>query len=208
MSLRIWWKKGETLWITMVVISSLSDGLIVWWCFKPTTLCCMTDWVRGSDVFAHGIIFLVSSYPSTHHFGSKNCLLCGRGYTGSKLSNNIECEIFQVLLEEAKESYPEDIVVALKSDTVDDITRNVASLTDWVRSWQPKAWSQWLMALKGGIGSSSVRMFPSEWFLLEPDSWFFVFIFPSFQPLCFNMEVSEDISINLSTYHHVICTRW
>lgn len=29
--------------------------------------------------------------------------LSTRGYTGSKLSNNIECEIFQVLLEEAKE---------------------------------------------------------------------------------------------------------
>ncbi|XP_062166281.1 adenylate kinase isoenzyme 6 homolog [Alnus glutinosa] len=63
--------------------------------------------------------------------------LSKRGYTGSKLSNNIECEIFQVLLQEAKESYPEDIVVALKSDTIEDITRNVESLTDWVRSWHP-----------------------------------------------------------------------
>lgn len=60
-----------------------------------------------------------------------------RGYTGSKLSNNVECEIFQVLLEEAKESYPQDIVLALKSDTVDDIDRNVASLTEWVRQWHP-----------------------------------------------------------------------
>nr|POE92449.1 adenylate kinase isoenzyme 6 like [Quercus suber] len=63
--------------------------------------------------------------------------LSRRGYTGSKLSNNIECEIFQVLLQEAKESYPKDIVVALKSDTIEDITRNVASLTDWVGSWHP-----------------------------------------------------------------------
>ena len=67
------------------------------------------------------------------------CMLCcSRGYTGSKLTNNIECEIFQVLLEEAKDSYPEDIVVALQSDTVDDINRNVTTLTDWVRSWCPK----------------------------------------------------------------------
>ncbi|KAL0002776.1 hypothetical protein SO802_016557 [Lithocarpus litseifolius] len=63
--------------------------------------------------------------------------LSRRGYTGSKLSNNIECEIFQVLLQEAKESYPEDIVVALKSDNIEDITRNVASLTAWVGSWHP-----------------------------------------------------------------------
>ncbi|KAG2673762.1 hypothetical protein I3843_13G092900 [Carya illinoinensis] len=63
--------------------------------------------------------------------------LSRRGYTGSKLSNNIECEIFQVLLQEARESYPEDIVMALKSDTIEDITRNVTSLTDWARSWHP-----------------------------------------------------------------------
>ncbi|OMO86899.1 putative Adenylate kinase isoenzyme [Corchorus capsularis] len=61
--------------------------------------------------------------------------LSKRGYEGSKLSNNIECEIFQVLLEEAKESYREDIVKALKSDNIDDITRNVATITDWIRSW-------------------------------------------------------------------------
>lgn len=62
-----------------------------------------------------------------------------RGYKGSKLTNNIECEIFQTLLEEAKESYPEDIVVALRSDCVDDLSRNVATLTDWVMSWTPSA---------------------------------------------------------------------
>ncbi|KAK4440772.1 Adenylate kinase isoenzyme 6 [Sesamum alatum] len=58
-----------------------------------------------------------------------------RVYTGKKLSNNIECEIFQVLLEEAKDSYPEDIVVALRSDCIDDINTNVSTLSDWVRSW-------------------------------------------------------------------------
>ncbi|KAF7815521.1 adenylate kinase isoenzyme 6-like protein [Senna tora] len=61
--------------------------------------------------------------------------LSKRGYADSKLSNNIECEIFQVLLEEAKESFPEDKVIALKSDTIEDISRNVSSLTDWVRNW-------------------------------------------------------------------------
>ncbi|KAL5702342.1 adenylate kinase [Ranunculus cassubicifolius] len=63
--------------------------------------------------------------------------LMNRGYMGTKLSNNIECEIFQVLLEEAKNSYPEDIVIAMQSDSVEDISRNVGAMTDWVRSWQP-----------------------------------------------------------------------
>lgn len=63
--------------------------------------------------------------------------LCYRGYEGAKLSNNIECEIFQILLEEAQENYEESIVVALRSDTVEDVARNVEALTDWVRNWQP-----------------------------------------------------------------------
>lgn len=67
------------------------------------------------------------------------CVNLDRGYSESKLSNNIECEIFGVLLEEAKESYPEDIVVALKSDSIEDITRNVTTLSDWVRNWHPPA---------------------------------------------------------------------
>ncbi|KAL0390142.1 UNVERIFIED_CONTAM: Adenylate kinase isoenzyme 6 [Sesamum calycinum] len=61
--------------------------------------------------------------------------LTKRGYTGKKLSNNIECEIFQVLLEEAKDSYQENIVTAVRSDSIDDINRNVSALTDWIRSW-------------------------------------------------------------------------
>jgi broad-specificity NMP kinase len=60
---------------------------------------------------------------------------CDRGYRDSKLSNNVECEIFQVLLEEAKESYAEDKVVALKSNNIEDINRNIATLTDWIRNW-------------------------------------------------------------------------
>ncbi|KAK4279251.1 hypothetical protein QN277_016980 [Acacia crassicarpa] len=63
--------------------------------------------------------------------------LSKRGYTESKLSNNVECEIFQVLLEEAKESYPEDRVIALRSDTIEDINMNIATLTEWVGNWHP-----------------------------------------------------------------------
>ncbi|CAK9174416.1 unnamed protein product [Ilex paraguariensis] len=63
--------------------------------------------------------------------------LHGRGYTGAKLTNNIECEIFQVLLEEAKKSYREDIVVALTSNAIVDMNTNLATLADWIRSWNP-----------------------------------------------------------------------
>ncbi|KAF3502257.1 hypothetical protein F2Q69_00044276 [Brassica cretica] len=61
--------------------------------------------------------------------------LTKRGYSGTKLTNNIECEIFQVLLEEARDSYQEEIVIALQSDTIEDISDNVASLTEWITTW-------------------------------------------------------------------------
>uniref|UniRef100_A0A0A9HAQ4 Adenylate kinase isoenzyme, putative n=1 Tax=Arundo donax TaxID=35708 RepID=A0A0A9HAQ4_ARUDO len=63
--------------------------------------------------------------------------LTSRGYMGAKLTNNIECEIFQVLLEEARESYKEDIVMPLRSDNVEDISRNVGTLTEWINNWRP-----------------------------------------------------------------------
>ncbi|KAI5433514.1 hypothetical protein KIW84_020703 [Lathyrus oleraceus] len=67
--------------------------------------------------------------------GTKFLHLCDRGYKEPKLSDNVESEIFTVLLEEAKESYVEDKVVALKSNTIEGIDSNVATLTDWVRNW-------------------------------------------------------------------------
>jgi adenylate kinase len=56
---------------------------------------------------------------------------------GAKLTNNIECEIFQVLLEEARESYALDIVMPLRSDNVEDISNNVSTLTAWINNWKP-----------------------------------------------------------------------
>jgi len=48
-----------------------------------------------------------------------------RGYTGRKLQENIECEIMHVIVEEARDSYKEDIVKMLQSNTVEDQDHNV-----------------------------------------------------------------------------------
>jgi adenylate kinase len=58
---------------------------------------------------------------------------------GRKLQNNMECEIFQVLLEEANESYAQEIVRALPSNTIEDMSNNVEILSDWIRAWSPPA---------------------------------------------------------------------
>ncbi|KAK1267025.1 hypothetical protein QJS04_geneDACA000305 [Acorus gramineus] len=67
--------------------------------------------------------------------------LTSRGYSGVKLTNNIECEIFQMLLEDARISYAEDIVVTLQSDSVEDISSNVSVLTEWITNWRSSSMS-------------------------------------------------------------------
>ena len=59
----------------------------------------------------------------------------GRGYSGKKLEDNIECEIFQTILDEAKESYPEEIVHELPSNTENDLKQNVERIISWISQW-------------------------------------------------------------------------
>lgn len=63
--------------------------------------------------------------------------LANRGYTGQKLQSNLECEIFQVLREEAEESYRHDIIMVMASNTIEDMSNNVEVLKEWIASWKP-----------------------------------------------------------------------
>jgi len=62
--------------------------------------------------------------------------LSARGYTGKKLDENMDSEIMQVLLDEARESYKAEIVVELKSEGVEDVEKNVERVEEWVRAWR------------------------------------------------------------------------
>ncbi|KAK2146122.1 hypothetical protein LSH36_631g02095 [Paralvinella palmiformis] len=59
-----------------------------------------------------------------------------RGYTGKKLSDNIECEIFQTLLDEARESYKPEIVHELQSSTPDQMEENLENIANWIDQWK------------------------------------------------------------------------
>lgn len=61
---------------------------------------------------------------------------CYRGYTGKKLEENVQCEIFQTILEEAHEAYRSDIVHELPSNTPDDMEENLDKITAWVEKWK------------------------------------------------------------------------
>ncbi|KAF2474355.1 P-loop containing nucleoside triphosphate hydrolase protein [Lindgomyces ingoldianus] len=62
--------------------------------------------------------------------------LTARGYKGKKLEENMDSEIMQVLLEEARESYAEEVVVELRSDGVEDVERNCERVEGWVEMWR------------------------------------------------------------------------
>ena len=65
-----------------------------------------------------------------------------RGYTGQKLRDNIECEIFQTILEEARESYKLELVHELISNLPEDLERNVDSICLWVDKWREQSGCQ------------------------------------------------------------------
>ena len=61
--------------------------------------------------------------------------LKGRNYP-EKLQENIDSEIMEVLLEEARSSYEEHIIVELQSIDAEDIESNVQRIEEWLRNWK------------------------------------------------------------------------
>jgi adenylate kinase len=62
--------------------------------------------------------------------------LTARGYTGKKLEENMDSEIMQVLLDEARESYDEGIVVELRSESNEDVEGNLERVETWIEDWR------------------------------------------------------------------------
>lgn len=59
-----------------------------------------------------------------------------RGYGEKKLQENMDCEIMEVLLQEARESYDEGMIVELRSENTEDIDSNVERIEQWVKNWK------------------------------------------------------------------------
>lgn len=62
--------------------------------------------------------------------------LMARQYNQKKLDENIECEIMQVVLEEARESYDPEIVYELTSNDLNDLENNVNRIASWLENWK------------------------------------------------------------------------
>ena len=62
--------------------------------------------------------------------------LTKRNYSAKKITENIECEIMNVVLDEARESYPQEILVTLTSNTNDDMESNCERIVQWIANFQ------------------------------------------------------------------------
>lgn len=59
-----------------------------------------------------------------------------RGYNPEKIKQNIECEIFQMVLNEAMDSYAEDIVTSLSGETEADFTESIKTITEFIKKFK------------------------------------------------------------------------
>ncbi|EAW12467.1 nucleoside triphosphates FAP7 [Aspergillus clavatus NRRL 1] len=94
----------------------------------------LIDW-HACDLFPKSWIDLVVVLrcPSTSILFDR---LSARKYNQTKLQENVDSEIFGVLLEEAREAFDEEIVVELNSEDDDDVENNCARISAWIDSWK------------------------------------------------------------------------
>ncbi|CAM9302500.1 unnamed protein product [Choristocarpus tenellus] len=62
--------------------------------------------------------------------------LVARGYAENKVSENVECEIMQVVLEEARDTFQMDILHEVESNNVEDLEANVEKVARWLEVWR------------------------------------------------------------------------
>ena len=62
--------------------------------------------------------------------------LKARNYPEAKLQENLDSELMDVLIEEAREAYDEEIVIELQSDESGQVEENVERIEAWVEQWK------------------------------------------------------------------------
>ena len=63
--------------------------------------------------------------------------LSARGYAQNKISENVTCEIMQVVVDQARESYTAEVVIELQSDNPAQGEANLETLISTVQAWSP-----------------------------------------------------------------------
>ncbi|RYP56807.1 hypothetical protein DL771_011582 [Monosporascus sp. 5C6A] len=94
---------------------------------------CIIDW-HACDLFPESWIDLVVVLRVDS--ATLYDRLTARKYPEAKLQENLDSEIMQVLLQEARDSYDAEMVVELSSNDTDEMESNVDRIESWVRQWR------------------------------------------------------------------------
>jgi adenylate kinase len=94
---------------------------------------CLIDW-HACDLFPRSWVDLVVvlRVDSSTLYDR----LTARNYVESKLQENLDSEIMEVLLQEAREAFDEEIVIELTSNTSDEMESNVDRIAAWAEQWK------------------------------------------------------------------------
>ncbi|KAL7922062.1 AAA domain-containing protein [Trichoderma austrokoningii] len=94
---------------------------------------CIIDW-HACDLFPRSWIDLVVvlRVDSTTLYDR----LKARNYPEIKLQENLDSEIMEVLLQEARESFDEEIVVELTSNSSEEMETNMDRIEAWIKQWK------------------------------------------------------------------------
>ncbi|SMN18273.1 similar to Saccharomyces cerevisiae YDL166C FAP7 Essential NTPase required for small ribosome subunit synthesis [Maudiozyma saulgeensis] len=90
------------------------------------------DW-HVNDVFPERLIDLVVVLRCDN--STLYDRLNKRGYHDSKIQENLDAEIMGVLLQDAMDSYEQEIVVELQSNNTKEMEANVDRITEWEKMW-------------------------------------------------------------------------
>lgn len=95
--------------------------------------------VQGTYLYliSHPILHASMQFITPPHLSGKpDRLIYHRGYHETKLQENLDAEIFGVLIEEAREAFDEEIVVELNSEEDGDVEGNCARICSWIENWK------------------------------------------------------------------------
>lgn len=92
----------------------------------------IVDW-HCCDVFPERLIDLVVVLRTNSELLYTR--LTKRGYKDIKIQENLDCEIMEVIAQEARDSYIPEIVIELTSDSADEMDENVDRISDWTQNW-------------------------------------------------------------------------
>jgi len=95
----------------------------------------------GKVVDYHGCDFFPKRYfDAVFILRTENTVLydrlVARGYSGKKLQDNLQCEIFQTILDEARDSYNPRIVFEIQSNTTADMEANFQKIVQWINQFK------------------------------------------------------------------------